>query len=197
MTINLQNKNGSGLTSRKDDTGISPLKGKGRLFNAPKDKSTILNRQYPSTLSYPNMEDIEIDEAGIRKLLQKTNQRKATGPDCIPARILKDCTSELAPILTVMFKSLQVGRVPEDWRHANVTSIFKKGTRHDAANYRPLSLCCKLLEHVKHLTRYNIINDCQHGFTAKRSCDTQILTLYHELAASLDKKIQTDMIILD
>ena len=87
-----------------------------------------------------------------------------------------------------------------------MTAIFKKGTRHDAVNCRPVSLtslCCKLLEHVivsktvKHLERHNILNDCQHGFRAKRSCETQILTLYHELAASLDKKILTDMIILD
>ena len=98
------------------------------------------------------MEDIEVDEAGIRKLLQKTNPRKATGPDSIPAHILKDCASELAPILTIIFnKSLQEGKVPKDWRHANVTAIYKKGTRHDAANYRLVSLtslCCKLLEHV-------------------------------------------------
>ena len=186
---------------RKDNTGISPLKDKGRLFNAPKDKANILNRQYqstftqedtnqvpsPSGIPYPDMEDIEVDEAGIRKLLQKTNPRKATGPDSIPARILKDCASELAPILTIIFnKSLQEGKVPEDWRHANVTAIYKKGTRHDAANYRPVSLtslCCKLLEHVivsktvNHLERYNILDDCQHGFRAKRSCETQILTL--------------------
>ena len=153
------------------------------------------------------MEEIHIDEDGVRKLLQKTNPRKATGPDNIPACILKDCSSELAPILIIIFnKSLQEGTVPEDWRHANVTAIYRKGTRHDAANYRPVSLtslCCKLLEHVKvsktvkHLERYNILNDCQHGFRAKRSCETQILTLYYELASSLDKKVQTYMIILD
>ena len=63
---------------------------------------------------YPDMEEIGVDETGIRKLLQKTNPRKATGPDCIPARILKDCVSELAPILTIIFnKSLQKGRVGE------------------------------------------------------------------------------------
>ena len=87
-----------------------------------------------------------------------------------------------------------------------MTAIFKKGTRHDTANYQPVlftSICCKLLEHVivsktvKHLKRHNILIDCQHGFRAKRCCETQILTLYHELATSLDKKIQTDMIILD
>ena len=50
---------------------------------------------------------------------------------------------------------------------------------------------------VKHLEKHDILNDCQHGFRAKRSCETQILTLYHELAASLNKKTQTDMVILD
>ena len=87
-----------------------------------------------------------------------------------------------------------------------MTAIYKKGARHDAANYRPASLtslCCKLLEHVivsnmvKHLEKHDILNDCQHGFRAKRSCETQILRLYHELAASLDKKTQTDIVILD
>ena len=64
------------------------------------------------------------------------------------------------------------------------------------------SLCCKLLEHVivsetvKHLESHIIFNDCQHGFRSNRSCESQIVTLYHELAASLDKKIQTDMVIL-
>ena len=32
---------------RKDNTGISPLKDKGRLFNNPKDNATILNSTYP------------------------------------------------------------------------------------------------------------------------------------------------------
>ena len=96
--------------------------------------------------------------------------------------------------------------MPEEWRHANVTAIYKKDARHDAANYRPVSLtsmCCKLLEHVivsntvKHLEKHNVLNGCQHGFRAKRSCEPQILTLYHELASSLDRKIQTVMVILD
>ena len=67
----------------------------------------------------------------------------------------------------------------------------------------PSQVCCKLLEHVivsnmvKHLEKHDILNDCQHGFRAKRSCETQIPTLYHELTASLDKKTQTDMVTLD
>jgi len=52
-------------------------------------------------------------------------------------------------------------------------------------------------ETLSHLEQHNILHDCQHGFRAKRSCETQLLTLTHELAQSLDKRIQTDMVILD
>ena len=126
---------------RKDNIGISPLKDKGRLLNAPMDKANILYRQYqspftqedtdhvpsPTGTPFPDMEEIQVEEEGIRKLPQKKNPRKATGPACIPARILKDCASELAPILTIIFnRSHQEGLVPEDWRHANVIAILKR-----------------------------------------------------------------------
>ena len=80
------------------------------------------------------------------------------------------------------------GEVPTDWRQANVIPIFQKGEKYLASNYRPVSLtciCCKLLEHIivsnilKHLDLHNILVDCQHGFRAKRSCETQLLTLRH------------------
>lgn len=153
------------------------------------------------------MEEIEIQVPGIEKLLQNLNPRKASGPDNISARILKDCATEIAPILTLIFQSsLSHGEVPNDWRHANVTAIYKKGARQDPANYRPVSLtclCCKLLAHVivsstiKHLDEHSVLHDCQRVFRAKRSCETQLLTLTHELASSLNKRIRTDMIILD
>jgi hypothetical protein len=49
---------------------------------------------------------------------------------------------------------------------------------------------------LKHLDRNSILTDCQHGFRARRSCDTQLLSLKHELAISLDSGIQQDLIIL-
>jgi hypothetical protein len=44
---------------------------------------------------------------------------------------------------------------------------------------------------------HSILVDCQHGFRAKRSCETQLLTLRHELLSNLHSSIQTDLIILD
>ena len=78
--------------------------------------------------------------------------------------------------------------------------------RFKASNYRPVSLtslCCKLQEHIitsnvlSHLERHKILTDCQHGFRARRTCETQLLTLVHELAETLDTGGQTDLVILD
>ena len=73
---------------------------------------------------------------------------KATGPDLLPARVLKELASEISPYLTTIFqRSFVTGYVPKDWRKANVTATFKKGEKFKASNYRPVSLtsiCCKI-----------------------------------------------------
>ena len=107
------------------------------------------------------------------------NIHKAPEPDDLSARVLKECSSEIAPILTLIYnKSLAQGTVPDDWRQAYVVPVFKKGEKYDAANYRPVSLTCicsKTLEHIivsninKHLAFKSILADCQHGFRSQRS----------------------------
>ena len=88
--------------------------------------------------------------------------------------------------------------MPADWRKANVTAIYKKGNTYEVSYYRPVSLtllCCKL-QVLSHLEEHAILTNCQHGFRARRSCETQLIRLYHDLAQSLDKKKQTDLAIL-
>ena len=50
---------------------------------------------------------------------------------------------------------------------------------------------------LKHLDNHQILTDCQHGFKARRSCETQLLTLAEELISGLDKKQQHGLIILN
>ena len=97
------------------------------------------------------MSEITVDPKGVLKLLNGLNIHKAPGSDGLSARVLKECSSENAPILTLIYnESLAQGTVPDDWRQANVTPVFKKGEKY-AENYRPLSLTsisCKTLEHI-------------------------------------------------
>ena len=131
------------------------------------------------------MEDINITVNEVEKLLKELNPNKASGPDQLSPRILKELHHELAPSVTFIFqKSLDLGQTPIDWKHAFVCPIYKKGPRHEPANYRPVSLTCilcKLMEHIvvsnimKHLERNNILSEFQHGFRSKRSCETQLI----------------------
>jgi hypothetical protein len=50
---------------------------------------------------------------------------------------------------------------------------------------------------VKHLEIHDILVDCQHGFRAKRSCETQLISLTQEITNHLHYGIQNDLIILD
>ena len=53
--------------------------------------------------------------------------------------------------MAIMKASLETGVVPDDWKAANVTPIFKKGSKNEIGNYRPVTLTsqiCKLLEMI-------------------------------------------------
>ena len=61
--------------------------------------------------------------------------------------------------------SLDQGQLPNDWKSANITPIYKRGNRTDPENYQPItSICCKILEHIiypfisTHWSNYNILN---------------------------------------
>lgn len=43
------------------------------------------------------------------------------------------------PLSIIFGKLWGTGQVPEGWRKANVTSVFKKSKKRDAGNYRPVS----------------------------------------------------------
>ena len=67
---------------------------------------------------------------GVLKLLQKKQIHKTAGPDSIGPQTLKECSTavRIAPILTPIYKrSYESERIPEDWKTAWVTPVFKKG----------------------------------------------------------------------
>ena len=140
----------------------------GRTYLLRQNKANIMDEQFCSVFTNEDMSDlpdlgssntqsvlpIKVNIKGVLKLLKNTKPHKATGPDNIPGRLLKEAAEELVPGLSHLFQiSIDSGRIPQDGKSALVTPIFKKGCRSTPVNYRPISLTsivCKSLEHVIH-----------------------------------------------
>lgn len=199
---------------------IPPLNISNYVTETVKEQAKCLNQQFSSVFSreqtdyipyipcdYNRMPDIEVEETGVKKLLNNIDISKSCGPDGIPSRILKDCSEIISPIYTSLFnQSLKSACLPLDWRTANIFPLHKKGSKALPANYRPISLTsitCKLLEHIvassihRHLNLCSILTPLQHGFRANHSCETQLILAVNDWSHSLDKNIHTDAIIFD
>ena len=116
-------------SKRAESTGVAPLRKEGILCsNSLNAKANILNDQFTSVFLYelpgevltkgvrPHsaVPDINITASGVLKLLRNINPTKATGPDTIPGRILKELATKITPALTLIFKaSLHQGEIPE------------------------------------------------------------------------------------
>ena len=210
----------------KTRQGIGILKGKdGKLYTDDKDRADILNEFFASVFTkeedtnIPHLEessrsqgisisDLRVTPQEVEKKLKELNPAKAQGPDGIPPKVLKELSKEIATPLSYIFnKSLETGKIPEDWRTAVVTAIFKKkGSKNEPGNYRPVSLTCvlcKVLESfvrdsvVEHFTANNLYAKCQHGFRKKRSCISQLLEVMEDFSVFIEQGNNIDIIYLD
>ena len=110
------------------------------------------------------------------------NPNKTIGSDEIHPRQLKELVDfKAVPIYIVMNNSLVEGHLPDDWKLAYVSPIYKKGAKNLGENYRPVSLTaiiCRSLEKIikhqimNHLEQENLLSSKQHGFIEKRSTAT-------------------------
>ena len=206
-------------------TGIAPLlensSDPDSLRFDDEAKANILQKQFLSVFTTESTEEIPklsqrttsiirnliIIEDDVQKRLSSLNPNKSCGPDGIPSRILKELAEIIAGPITALFNcSLQRGEVPSDWKKANISPIFKKGSKSIAANYRPISLTavlCKLMEsfirdHVMTYLMENILLTVkQHGFICGRSTVTQLLKYLDDCAKCVASGKVVDAIYLD
>ena len=98
--------------------------------------------------------------------------------------VLKELAEVIAKWLYHLWKVLANRReMPEDWRIASVTPVFKKCKKADLGNYRLLSLTSiprKMMEQLvldtlsKPLEEKKVIGRSQHGSTKGKSCLTNL-----------------------
>ena len=125
------------------------------------------------------MSSIKFSTRKVRKVLLQLSTSKSSGPDGIPAIVLKSCAPELAPVLNKLFQlSYNLGIFPSSWKLAHIFPIQRKGDKSDPLNYRPIaitSLISKTMETIitKQLLAYletnSLLSHHQYGFRQARS----------------------------
>ncbi|XP_052752478.1 uncharacterized protein LOC128201041 [Galleria mellonella] len=123
---------------------------------------------------------ITITQCKVRRELLSLDVHKSSGPDGIPAVVLKQCAPELCPVLTRLFTiSYSTGQFPLTWKTTLLHPVPKKGDKSDPSNYRPIaiaSLLSKVMERIinaqllKYLEDHDLLSDRQYGF--RHSCST-------------------------
>ena len=110
-------------------------------MNSNLDDSGISLPVFPSRTNM-KLHNISVTSNMVRKVVRNLDLSKASGPDCIPVVVLKNCELELSYILADIFdKCLQESCFPDCWKVSSVVPVFKNvGERSTAKNYGPVSL---------------------------------------------------------
>ena len=95
----------------------------------------------------------------VEKIIMNLDSSKASGPDCIPVVVLKNCEAELSYILAEIFNMcLKESRFPDCWKVSSVVPVFKNvGERSTAKNYRPVSLLSMVSKVFEQLVNNRIV----------------------------------------
>ena len=198
-------------------TRIPPTVNNGTVFRSGlEEQADLFNEQFASNFSEASTYDIDIDgndnpidcdfsASSVYQVLSKLNARKGPGPDNIHSIVFKKCAGSLAYPLSLLFEqAYSGGGLPAIWKTANVVPVHKSGDKRDVRNYRPISLTCiaskvyerivtsRLLDHC-----YDMIDSRQHGFLPGRSCLTQLISVYDDLALTDNDRRTSDLIYFD
>jgi hypothetical protein len=155
------------------------------------------------------IDNIHFDELKVIKAAKKirTKHKNTCDHEGYPILLLTKLISVLSIPLSLIFNSfMSIGKLPNSWKTAIVTPIFKNGLSSNPANYRPISrtsIFCKLMERIiaadlrDFLTSNNLLCDSQHGFTVGKSTLTNLLETTSDLTYAMDKSVPQTIIYID
>lgn len=121
---------------------------------------------------------------------------KAFGADQISAKHLKLIGPQNCGLYEVIKGSINSVKYPSSWKTGKVKCLFKKGSKQDCDNYRPvtlLSIPSKIFENMlsaqidNHLNQFNLISEHQWGFRPNRSTEYALLHMTEIWQQAIDQ----------
>ena len=151
--------------------------------------------------------NIVLEAYEIEQQLQRLPEKFSATPDSLPSIALKKLATSLALPLSRLFNiSMATGCLPSVWKTAIVSPLFKKGSRSDPSNYRPVALtsvCCNVMESIiarrmtNHLDDQMLLSPDQFGFRRNRSTTSQLVLFQHEIMSHLSDGDSVDVAYID
>ena len=136
------------------------------------------------------------DKEEIANIISSLNSNKASVPNSVPYRILFLLKNDVSKQLTDLFNlSFFTGVFPSVLKTAKVVPVFKKDSKLDYSNYRPISLLSnieKILEKLMYkrlytfLSNNNIIYNLQFGFRQQCSTSHALINITEIIRKALD-----------
>ena len=136
------------------------------------------------------------DKKEIANIISSLNSNKTSGPNSIPYRVLFLLKNEISKQLADLFNlSFMTGVFPSVLKTAKVVPVFKKDSKLNYGNYRPVSLLSnieKILEKLMYKRLYafldynNIIYDLQFGFRQQHSTSHALINITENIRKALD-----------
>lgn len=183
------------------------------FVNIGKNLATKFSPHSLGTASIPSPSPLNslviplVDEEQVICIIQSLRSECAVGWDYIPAKILRQSSRSLAPIITHICNcAINSGIFPKAFKRAVVHPIYKAGVRDDVSNYRPISVLSalsKILERIlnnsltKFLAKNNILSPKQYGFRTGISTEDAVLDFVNSLVDKLDNRFKCYGIFLD
>ena len=167
----------------------------------------LKKRKYNGTKSYRdflanrllhNFVFDECDENEIKIIISALDANKSAGPHSIPTHILQLLNDKICiPLKDIFNLSLSTGQHPNILKIAKTIPIYKKGSRLEVSNYRPISLLSnlnKILEKIVHQRLYKFLEESQaiyslpFGFRKKHSTNHALIDITETIRQTLDSK---------
>ena len=143
----------------------------------------------------------------VRKQLQKLDVNKASGPDGIPALVLRNAAAELASPLARLFRLCFDGEcVPARWGVASVVPCFKGGGKRSLSDCRPVSLLSVLSGVVeglisksmwRRLESHRLVSGRRFGFGAGHSTSDALTYIAQRLSNTINDREEARVVCLD
>ena len=123
--------------------------------------------------------------------------------------MIYDERSVLLPPMAYLFNEIyRTCKIPEQWKVAKITPIFKKGSKVLIENYRPIANFCsackvfeklilKQIQYLENINKLDLTGKQQHGFKRKKSTATAGALLQSLIARAADENCDVVMASLD